>query len=70
MPTQADWLIESNTSGIAKIIMKEEGLALTEALAALFSSRLYDVLADKGTGLYLESPSHLYELYLRENEGE
>ena len=63
MPDKVDWLIESDVSGLAKILMDEERLSLTEALETLFSSRLYDALADRETGLYLESPSHLYELY-------
>ena len=35
---------------------------MTEAMDELFSSNPYAGLADKETGLYLESPSHLYEL--------
>ena len=45
--------------------MLEDGLSMVEAMNKLFSSPLYAGLADKETGLYLESPSHLYELLRR-----
>ena len=62
MPDKAGWLIESATSNVVKIIMEEQGLSMTDAMERLFSSSLYAGLADRETGLYLESPSHLYEL--------
>ena len=63
MPNKVDWLMESSTSGVVKIIMEEEGLGMVEAMKAFFSTELYEALNDKQTGLYLESPSYLYELY-------
>lgn len=62
MPDKVGWLIESATANVVKIIMKERDLSMTEAMNELFSSNLYAGLADRETGLYLESPSHLYEL--------
>lgn len=64
MPDAAEWLIESAIAGIVKIIMEEEGVGMPEAMDAFFSSSLGDALADRETGLYLESPAYLYELYL------
>lgn len=62
MPDKVEWLIESATANVIKIIMRERGSSMTEAMDELFSSKLYAGLADRETGLYLESPSHLYEL--------
>ena len=65
MSDKVEWLIESATANIVKIIMLERGLSMIEAMDELFSSSLYAGLADRETGLYLESPSYLYELLQR-----
>lgn len=62
MSDKVEWLIESATANVVKIIMQEKGSSMAEAMDELFSSSLYAGLADRETGLYLESPSHLYEL--------
>ena len=61
-PDKRRWLIESAASNVVKIIMREQDLKMVEAMEALFSSKLYAGLVDSKTGLYLESPSYLYEL--------
>lgn len=65
MPDKVKWLMESATANVVKIIMREQGLPMAEAMRKLFSSSLYEGLEDRETGLYLESPSHLYELLER-----
>lgn len=62
MPDKVEWLMASATANIVKIIMHEKGSSMPEAMNELFSSSLYDGLSDRETGLYLESPSYLYEL--------
>lgn len=68
MSHEIDQLIEYNTQDIVKIIAEERNCTPTEAMQAFYRSSLCDGLCDPETGLYLESPSYLYELFLQEME--
>ena len=65
MSPNVDQLIEFNVQDVVKLIVEEEHCSVTDALHAFYSSRVFRGLLDPETGLYLQSPSYLYELYKR-----
>ncbi len=46
--------------------MSDFNLSMTDALDVVYNSDLYEALTDDETGLYLESPSYVYEFMRRE----
>ena len=69
MSAKADALIEYNIQDALKIIVSSTACSVSEAMERLYRSRVFAGLADPQTGLYLESPSYLWELLLREEQG-
>lgn len=59
-----EFLQESALRGLVEIIMAEREASLAQALEAVRKSHVFELLMDETTGLYRESPSYLYELYL------
>lgn len=66
---KSDWLVEAGVAGVVKIMMEEQSLTMEDAMEQFVASGVFAGLNDKATGLYLESPSHLYELYCLEQRG-
>ena len=58
-------LIEYNTQDLVKLIVEARDCTVSDAMKILFESKTYAGLADPETGLYLESPSYLFELLQR-----
>ena len=56
-------LIEYNTQDLVKLIVEARDCAVSDAMKALYESKTYAGLTDPETGLYLESPSYLFELF-------
>jgi len=50
-------------SQVIQIIAEKEGLGLKESFSKFYNSSIAEKLENKKTGLYLESPAYLYELY-------
>lgn len=65
MSDKVSRLIEYNTQDLIKLIVEAKQCSVSEALKELFESRTYAGLSDPETGLYLESPSYLFELLMR-----
>ncbi|WP_178842124.1 hypothetical protein [uncultured Treponema sp.] len=63
---KADWLIDSLTKEIAAFIVEDEKIEYDEALRKLYNSKIFEKLADKGTGLYREGAAYVYQYYLQE----
>lgn len=61
-----EFLIETNTQDILKILISESGLSLKDAMRQFYTSAVFEKLLDCNTGLYLESPAYIYNLYLNE----
>ena len=61
-----EFLIETNTQDILKILISEGGLSLKDAMRQFYTSAVFEKLLDCNTGLYLESPAYIYNLYLNE----
>lgn len=47
-------------------LMRDFNLSLSEALEVIYNSTLHLFLQDDDTGLYLESPSYVYEYLKKE----
>ncbi len=65
---KSDWLIDSLTKEIAAFIVEDEGLEYDEALRKLYTSKTFEKLSDKETGLYREGAAYVYQYYLEEKK--
>ena len=65
---KSDWLIDSLTKEIASFIVEDEGLEYDEALRKLYTSKTFEKLSDKETGLYREGAAYVYQYYLEEKK--
>lgn len=63
-----DFLVEANTQDIIKYIMADTGATIQEAMRTFYVSEVYAKLENFDTGLYLESPSYIYELFKDEKK--
>jgi len=50
-------------AGVVQIIAEEEHLGIKESFTKFYNSSIAEKLENKKTGLYLESPAYVYELY-------
>ena len=64
-----EFLIEANIQDIIKYIMTDLGVSIKEAMRRFYMSEIFEKLQDTKTGLYLESPAYIYELYKNEANG-
>lgn len=62
----ARFLYEGIISDVAQLLIEQNGMEITEALTAFNTSETAKKLADFETGLYIESPSYVYNLFLDE----
>lgn len=58
-----DFLIETNIQEIIKYIILDFKLSIKEAMRQFYVSKVFEKLQNTNTGLYLESPAYIYELY-------
>lgn len=61
-----EFLIEANIQDIIKYIMTDLGVSIKEAMRRFYMSEIFEKLQDTKTGLYLEGPAYIYELYKNE----
>ena len=61
-----EFLIEANTQDVLKLLMADRELSIPAALRRFYISEVFEKLQDIDTGLYLESPAYIYDLYLNE----
>ena len=66
--SKQEQLVECITSDIVSFIVEDEKLPINEALARLYNSQTFSKLNDLETGLYLESPTYVYDIYKNEQE--
>lgn len=60
------FMIESLTRDVVALLMEEKGLTMREAMDAFCSSRTFDALSQKETGLYFQSPAYILDEYNNE----
>jgi len=61
-----DFLIEANIQDVLKFYITDTGISLTDAIRSFYASVVFEKLQNYETGLYLESPAYIYELYKNE----
>ena len=64
--SKQEQLIEYITSDIVSFIMEEKNISMIEAMQRLYSSETFSKLNDIETGLYVESPTYVYDIYKTE----
>ena len=57
------FLIEVNIQDVLKYIITDFGISITEAMRRFYVSEVFAKLQNTDTGLYLESPAYIYDLY-------
>ena len=62
--TDFDYMVECNARDIALMLMEEKNISIEEALRLLYSSKTFENLKNKNSGLYFQSSGYVYE-YLR-----
>ncbi len=63
MNKRASYLIEGITKDIIAYIMEDEGVDLSTAITQFHNSETFAKLSDEDTGLYIESPAYVYEIF-------
>jgi hypothetical protein len=58
-----EYLKSSLIAWVVQIIVEKENLDVKEAFAKFYNSPIAEKLENKKTGLYLESPIYVYELF-------
>ena len=66
--SKQEQLIEYITSDIILFIMAEKNISMIEAMQSLYSSDTFLKLNDIETGLYIESPTYVYDIYKNEKQ--
>ncbi len=61
-----EFLIEANIQDIIKYIVTDFGVSVREDMRRFYMSEIFEKLQETKTGLYLESPAYIYELYKNE----
>lgn len=64
--TDFDYMVECNARDIALMLMEEKNISIEEALRLLYSSKTFENLKKKNSGLYFQSPGYVYEYLRRE----
>ena len=64
--SKQEQLIEYITSDIISYIMEESKLPMVEAMTSFYNSETFKKLNDLETGLYLESPLYVYDIFKTE----
>ena len=60
------FMIESISKDIVLLLIKEQGMSLSDALHTLYTSDTYTKLQDTKTGLYSQSTAYNYEYLVNE----
>lgn len=61
--TICDQLIEYVLQDVIFLISEEQGLEYQKAMQNFYNSQVFEKLQDESTGLYLESPAYVYDLF-------
>jgi len=61
--SRQDQLIEFVTQDIIEMITVDQGVAYDEAMAKFYYSEVFEKLQNVETGLYMQSPAYVYDLF-------
>lgn len=65
---EVQFMRESVTIEVLKLIMQVQGLTMEQAMELLYSSRTYKRLDDEKTKLYTQSPIYVFDILQEETE--
>lgn len=65
-PDYAEVLIQYIIGDMAKFLINDYNISMTDALAKVYNSKIYRLITDKKTGLYRNASAHIYELLKKE----
>ena len=65
-----EMLMEFNTQDIILFLVEDLGIEYDEAMRMFYLSEVFQKLRDPETGLYLESPAYIYDLYQNEQKNQ
>ena len=63
-----EFLVEANTQDVLKFMIEDMQLSIIDAMRQFYASEVFDKLQNFETGLYLESPAYIYEMYKNERK--
>lgn len=61
--SRQDQLIEFVTQDIIEMITNDQGVEYDEAMNKLYHSEVFEKLQNIETGLYMQSPAYVYDLF-------
>ena len=68
MTAQQQFLIDTIVENMALFLMQDKNISMTDALATIYNSTLYEKIIDTGTGLYYQSARYNYNMLSKELE--
>lgn len=63
-----NFLVEYITAKVVEWIIRDQHIGLQEALLLFHNSETFDKLSEQSTGMYIESPAYVYEIFRHEIE--
>lgn len=63
---QTNFIIDHIVDKMTLFLIQDFSLSIPEALNVIYNSETYRLINDKENGLYIQSPSYLYELLKKE----
>jgi hypothetical protein len=61
-----DFLVEYITTKVVESLMKDQGIGLEEALLLFHNSETFEILCNRDTDMYIESPLYVYHILQEE----
>jgi len=65
---QRDFLINHIVDRLTEYLVTDNNMELADALKTVYQSKTYQLLQDADGGLYVQSPSYIYELLQQEQK--
>lgn len=59
---EVQFMIETLTTELAKLIIEERSISISEALEIIFQSHTFEKVEDENTGLYYQSPVYIHDM--------
>lgn len=63
---QINFIIDHIVDQMTYFLLQDFDISLPEALDFVYNSHTYELLCDKDNGLYIQSPSYVYEFLRKE----
>ncbi len=61
-----EFLLEAISSDIIGWLIRDNGLSISEAVSVWYNSETFEKVAERETGMYIESPAYNYYFLKRE----